>query len=583
MRQIQCKRCGAIISVSGEKYLCDSCAKKAKQESVVRDRTCRECGAIFKGGPRAWFCPDCRKQRQKKQTVEYHRRKAAGKVRPIWSKDICKICGAPYIVESSRQMYCPDCAEDAVKEVVSEQKKLLDPSINYQRKIEAHKNRVLCKVCGKPFTANTATVTCSPECAAEWKRIQQNTADIKRGKRLLPADQRRTINVPQSGVPGVTYHDGKWQATYKGKYIGIYETIDAAAEAIEAVIKSENPDQPVKPAKRRKHPNTSSYSAGDVIGDWQVLFQSEPSVSPKGLKFSQWLCRNVKTGERMVLSIFQLNKIKKEARKQSNGTPKESTTVKYPPFDLVSPEGEIYHVESMQEFVRNHVRLFCPDESVPENVAATRAINGIHGLLATACKGVPYVTNANSYKGWTVQVDPGVKLDHRPHTKSRTFLPADLIAPDGTVYHVKHLTAFVREHISEFYEGSDVPEEKVVKRAAVGLGQIISTANGASKGYPVYAYKGWMVKDPPVPRKSKCAMRGSHLPVDLESPEGKVYHVESPLNFAREHIKDFFPDGAAQDDIAVRRITGGINQLVCGKTTTYKGWKIAEKEGNDND
>lgn len=478
-----------------------------------------------------------------------------------------------------------------MKEVVSGQKKLLDPSINYQRKIEAHKNRVLCKVCGKPFTANTATVTCSPECAAEWKRIQQNTADIKRGKRLLPADQRRPINVPQSGVPGVTYHDGKWQATYRGRYIGIYETVDAAEEAIEAVIKAENPDQPVKPAKRRKHPNTSSYSAGDVIGDWQVLCQSEPSVSPKGLKFSQWLCRNVKTGERMVLSIFQLNKIKKEARKQSNGAPKESTTVKYPPFDLVSPEGEIYHVESMPEFVRNHVRLFCPDESIPENVAITRAINGIHGLLATACKGVPYATNALSYKGWTVNVDPSAKLDATPRSKNSAYLPADLIAPDGTVYqNVKHLTAFVREHISEFSEGSEVPEEITVKRAAVGLGQIIATANGANKGDPVYAYKGWMVKDPPVPRKSKRALKGAYLPVDLKSPEGKVYHVTSPLNFAREHIKDFFPDADISDDVVARRITGNLNRLIRThngangtKCTEYKGWKIAKKEGNDND
>lgn len=493
MRQIQCKRCGAIISVSGEKYLCDACAKKAKQESVIRDRTCRECGVTFKGGPRAWFCPDCREQRQKQQTVEYHRRKAAGKVRHIGSTDICKICGDPYTVESGLQMYCPSCAEAAVKEVVSKQKKLLDPQMSYQRKVEAHKNRVLCKVCGKPFTANTATVTCSPECAAEWKRIQQNTADIKRGKRFMPADQRRPINVPQSGIPGVTYHLGKWQAKHKGKYIGIYETVDAAAEAIEAVVKAENPDQPAKPAKRRKYPKTSSYSPGDVIGDWQVLCKSEPSVSPKGLRYSQFLCRNAKTGERMVLSIFQLNKIKKEAAK-FDGEPKISTTVKYPPFDLISPEGDVYHVEKAMDFIREHVRIFFPDESVSGNAAIARLTNGIYGLLATAYKGTPYAANANSYKGWKIKIDPGVKLDAKPRARTGAYLPADFVSPDGTVYqNVKHLTAFVREHISEFSEGSDVPEEITVKRAAVGLGQLVATANGANKGYPSYTYKGWKI------------------------------------------------------------------------------------------
>lgn len=410
-----------------------------------------------------------------------------------------------------------------------------------------------------------------------------------------------------SGVTGVSFNQGKqkWDAEImlKGKKIclGRYEKKEDAIKArllaeeayfgpileqaeAEAAAKDESPGLPVEPDKKHRTPKTSLFSVGDVIVDWQVLCQSESYVSPKGHKHSQWLCKNIKTGERRVFPIFSL-----VSRMRVNGRipkqpapPKESTTVKYPPFDLVSPEGEIYHVESMPEFVRNHVRLFCQDESVPENVAATRAINGIHGLLATAYKGVPYATAAKSYKGWTVQVDPGVKLDAKPRTKAGTYLPADLVSPDGTVYHVERLLEFAREHISEFFPDGSVPEEIAVKRVAIGLGQIIATANGSNKGSPVYAYKGWMVKDPPVPRKSKWAMRGSHLPVDLESPEGKVYHVESPLNFAREHIKDFYQDGTVQDDIAVRRITGGINRIVRGKSTTYKGWKI-KKEGNDND
>lgn len=250
----------------------------------------------------------------------------------------------------------------------------------------------------------------------------------------------------------------------------------------------------------------------------------------------------------------------------------------------MSPDGTVYHVDKLSEFVREHARLFCPDDSVPEKVAEVRAINGIHGLLATAFKGIPYATSAKSYKGWTVMVDPGDKLDAKPRTKTGTYLPADLIAPDGTVYcNVKNLSAFVREHISEFSKDSNSQEEIAVKRAVTGLIQIIATANGANKGNAVYTYKGWKVSNPPVVRTSNRALKGEHLPVDLVSPEGKVYHVESPLNFAREHFMDFPYDGTVSDDIAARRIMVGINRMICGITTEYKGWKIVKEEEKHND
>lgn len=81
---------------------------------VVKDRTCRQCGAVFRGGPRAWYCPSCRSERQREQN---RRHKAKGPDRPIGSTDICVVCGKPYIVNGSRQKYCPDCAYDAVRAV----------------------------------------------------------------------------------------------------------------------------------------------------------------------------------------------------------------------------------------------------------------------------------------------------------------------------------------------------------------------------------------------------------------------------------------------------------------------------------
>ena len=40
--------------------------------------------------------------------------------------------------------------------------------------------------------------------------------------------------LPKSGVVGVTYYKrlDKWQATYKKKYIGLYDSVDQAAKAI---------------------------------------------------------------------------------------------------------------------------------------------------------------------------------------------------------------------------------------------------------------------------------------------------------------------------------------------------------------
>ena len=87
-------------------------------------------------------------------------------------------------------------------------------------------------MCGKPFSAPTPTVTCSSECAAELKRQRQARADVKRGR----ADPARILgkaehNNPQSGIPGITWHNGKWQLTFRGKYIGLFLTVAEASAA----------------------------------------------------------------------------------------------------------------------------------------------------------------------------------------------------------------------------------------------------------------------------------------------------------------------------------------------------------------
>lgn len=237
MRTRICKNCGKIFEVPAgkEMYLCPDCATESKRKSVIRERTCKICGAIFLGYPRSFFCPSCSAERKKHQKKIYNRRQPT---RPLGSVDICENCGKEYIVKSGLQRYCPECAEMKVKENIRAHKReyMAENSEKSKKlKAETRGKRYICPICGKEFEKHTPVATCSDECEKELRRRRQNRADIKRGKRKLPADQRYISGLPKSGVVGVTYHrqSGKWQSKYKGKYIGLYDTIEQAAKAID--------------------------------------------------------------------------------------------------------------------------------------------------------------------------------------------------------------------------------------------------------------------------------------------------------------------------------------------------------------
>lgn len=237
MRNRICKNCGKVFEAptGKESYLCEECVRKSKSNSVLRDRTCKICGASFMGYPRSFFCPECSAKRKKQQKKIYNQRKPS---RPLGSVDTCEACGKPYIVNSGRQRYCPECAETKVKENIRAHKReyMAENSEKSKKlKAETRGKRYICPICGKEFEKHTPAATCSDECEKELRRRRQNRADIKRGKRKLPADQRYESGLPKSGVVGVTWNQtlGKWQATCRRKYIGVYETVEQAAKAIE--------------------------------------------------------------------------------------------------------------------------------------------------------------------------------------------------------------------------------------------------------------------------------------------------------------------------------------------------------------
>lgn len=239
MRTKICKRCGKIFYTETghyDRYLCQECARIASRESLYKERTCKICGASFMGYPHSLFCSTCGEERRK-----IRERKSAQKrpARHIGSTDHCMACGKEYTVNSGVQKYCPECSKTFAKEKRNAKKRIYQRN-NYQKMV-AHKkemrsNTHVCVICGKVFDGTSATITCSPECAKELKRIRQREDNIKR-KRSSPPQETNTI---QSGIDGVTWDDKKekWKSVYNGHYIGVYDTIEIAAGAIEAYKKS---------------------------------------------------------------------------------------------------------------------------------------------------------------------------------------------------------------------------------------------------------------------------------------------------------------------------------------------------------
>lgn len=230
MRLRKCKSCGKEFQGTGEQRLCPDCRKQARADTVVRPRECIACGVTFPGGPRAKYCPECRIERAKQTSKEDKQRKAAGNARTLGSIDICQVCGGEYTVESGRQKYCPACAAEAVRQVVLPKKR--ERAAQHREEFAAMKKErkvdsAICAYCGLSYTPTGPSVTCSPECAREYKRIVMGNADYKRGRRKTPPSyERYDSGLPQSDIVGVSYNRAlrKWQVTYQGKYIGLFPT-----------------------------------------------------------------------------------------------------------------------------------------------------------------------------------------------------------------------------------------------------------------------------------------------------------------------------------------------------------------------
>lgn len=170
-----CKYCGNTYEGDPGSSACPECVAKNKK-TTIRERTCSVCGAKFMAGPSSKFCPSCLAIRKREQA---ERRKRTGTARPLGSTDKCLVCGQEYIVTGGKQKYCPECAEQAIRE--NDRKKSREwNAVNTtpeQRKAtrKAASAEIPCAVCGKLFVPTDPSVTCSPEC----RKIYQKRSSAK--------------------------------------------------------------------------------------------------------------------------------------------------------------------------------------------------------------------------------------------------------------------------------------------------------------------------------------------------------------------------------------------------------------------
>ena len=162
-----CTKCGAHFDGRKRDSRCPACRRTAKREPFAR--ICNQCGASYTTyAPRSSYCPACAAERQRIANEECRRRASAGLIRPLGSTDYCQLCGKPYVVASGRQRYCPECA--ARKRDEGNRARYLQ-----QRRSDGNERRHIgstdyCQLCGKPYVVTSSRQRYCPECAIELRR-----------------------------------------------------------------------------------------------------------------------------------------------------------------------------------------------------------------------------------------------------------------------------------------------------------------------------------------------------------------------------------------------------------------------------
>lgn len=197
----KCEICGAELPKRHQRYCSVACQRKAqsarKRNNTGRSNanpdmlwtsTCMDCGATFRRPIKCIRCAECQ---HKIKLKKWHEWKKNGSKRLLGSKDICKNCGAEYIVQSGMQRYCKNCAEAMMNKNIRAHKRAYaagqraDPEksaeIKYRKRLVP--TPIICKWCGAEFYNSHGACYCSSECRKNGQKEYMRKYDAARRKK----------------------------------------------------------------------------------------------------------------------------------------------------------------------------------------------------------------------------------------------------------------------------------------------------------------------------------------------------------------------------------------------------------------
>lgn len=97
-----------------------------------------------------------------------------GTTRLIGSTAYCEACGAPYIVSSGSQRYCPACAPVKLREAANALSAAWNRAHTTPEERRNARQRytapIECVICGRLFIPDSDTLTCSKSCSEDLAR-----------------------------------------------------------------------------------------------------------------------------------------------------------------------------------------------------------------------------------------------------------------------------------------------------------------------------------------------------------------------------------------------------------------------------
>lgn len=174
-----CKICGkSFVPKNGNQGCCSlECsnqnAKNNRAEWEAKKISCVVCGKKFvpKVKNHQMCCsPACSAEHQRRKRAEaWHRRKETAE--PV--KKVCPVCGKAFAAEPPNRKYCSS-------ECIREYQRRKSAEDWQQHKATTEPKKRLCVICGQEFMVHGRQICCSPECAKERTRRQQEEFRMKK-------------------------------------------------------------------------------------------------------------------------------------------------------------------------------------------------------------------------------------------------------------------------------------------------------------------------------------------------------------------------------------------------------------------